>query len=189
MKNTWPCTHFRFKKKRFKLEYCFTREKEIVFAQQKQSIPMSINQFVEMTVFLCLICFSFVDKMQGFLDESGLYAKIQNGQQKLWENDFWENLTVDSADTLRVKNFVEIALSRSISEINTFLHLMQKFKMAAKSGGKTIFQKATSRLATYPPGQKFRSNRSISLRFRDKRVFAFNTKIKDIHQKWRENDF
>ena len=25
-----------------KLEYCFTKEKEIVFAQQKQSIPMSI---------------------------------------------------------------------------------------------------------------------------------------------------
>ena len=34
---------------------------------------MSINQFVEMTVFLCLICFSIYDKMQGFLDESGLF--------------------------------------------------------------------------------------------------------------------
>ena len=56
-----------------KLEYCFAREKEIVFAVQKQSIPMSINQFVEMTVFLCLISFSIYDKMQGFLDESGLF--------------------------------------------------------------------------------------------------------------------
>ena len=34
---------------------------------------MSINQFVEMTIFLCLICFFIYDKMQGFLDESGLF--------------------------------------------------------------------------------------------------------------------
>ena len=60
------------KQKNYKLEYCFAREKEIVFAQQKQSVPMSINQCVEMTIFLCLICFSIYDKMQGFLDESGL---------------------------------------------------------------------------------------------------------------------
>ena len=37
------------------------------------------------------------------------------------------------------KNFVEIAISRSVSEINAFLRLTQKFKMAAKSCGKTIF--------------------------------------------------
>ena len=55
-----------------KLEYCFAREKEIVFAQHKQSVPMSINEFVEMTIFLYLICFSIYDKMQGFIDESGL---------------------------------------------------------------------------------------------------------------------
>ena len=36
-----------------KLEYCFAREKEFVFAQQKQSVPMGINDFVEMTIFLC----------------------------------------------------------------------------------------------------------------------------------------
>ena len=35
---------------------------------------MSINQFVEMTVFLCLICFSIYDKLKGFLDESGLFT-------------------------------------------------------------------------------------------------------------------
>ena len=33
---------------------------------------MSINEFVEMTIFLCLVCFSIYDKMQGFIDESGL---------------------------------------------------------------------------------------------------------------------
>ena len=46
---------------------------------------------------------------------------------------------VDSVYTLRVKNFVEIALSRTISEINALLRFMQKFKMAAESGGKAIF--------------------------------------------------
>ena len=74
-------------------------------------VPMSINEFVEMTIFLCLICFYIYDKMQGFVDESGFfyliffclfiyfflfyyyfffffafYANIQDG----WENKFWE---------------------------------------------------------------------------------------------------
>ena len=69
------------------------------------------------------------------------YAEIQNVHQKWQENDFWKKSPVDSADNLRVKNFVEIALSRSINEINRFLRFMQKFKMAAKSGRKTIFAK------------------------------------------------
>ena len=49
-------------------------------------------------------------------------AEIQDGRQKWWENDFCEKLPVDSANTLWVKIFVEIALSRSVSEINAFLH-------------------------------------------------------------------
>ena len=55
------------------------------------------------------------------------------------KNDFCEKSPVDSADTLGVKNFVEIALSRSVSEISAYLCLTQKFKMAAKSGGKMFF--------------------------------------------------
>ena len=69
---------------------------KLFFAQQKQSFPISINEFVEMTIFLCLICFSIYDKMQGFIDESGLfifllilfyfffafYAEMQDGRQK-----------------------------------------------------------------------------------------------------------
>ena len=69
-------------------------------------------------------------------------AETQDGRQKWWENNFCEKSPVDCADTLWVKNFVEIALSRSISEINVFLHLTQKFKMTAKSGGKMIFAKS-----------------------------------------------
>ena len=46
------------------------------------------------------------------------------------------------ADNLRVQNLVEIALSHTISEMNALLHFTQKFKMAAKSGGKVIFVKS-----------------------------------------------
>ena len=92
--------------------------------------------------------------MQGFIYKSGLfiflfiylyfafYAEIQDGHQKWWENNFCEKSPVDSADTLWFKNFVEITLSRPASEINTFLHFTQKFKMAAKSGGEMIFGKS-----------------------------------------------
>ena len=78
---------------------------------------MSINQFVEITVFLCLICFSIYVKMQGvfFWFFFPFYAEIQNGHQKWRENDFWEKSLVDSADNLWVKNFVEIALPDNLA--------------------------------------------------------------------------
>ena len=44
--------------------------------------------------------------------------------------------------TLWVKNFDEIALPRTVSEINAFLCFMQKFKSAVENGGKTIFGKS-----------------------------------------------
>ena len=68
------------------------------------------------------------------------YAEIQDGRQKWQENDFCEKSPVYSAEILWVKNFVEIALSRSVSKINMFLHFTQKFKMAAKIGEETIFE-------------------------------------------------
>ena len=82
----------------------------------------------------------------------------------------WAMSPVDSADTLWVKNFVEITLSRSVSEINMFLRFTQKFKMAAKSVWENNFWGKCV-------GQKFRRNHSISLRFQDKLVFVFNAKI------------
>ena len=50
------------------------------------------------------------------------------------ENDFLEKLPVDSAYTLQVKNFIEIALSRTVCKTNALLGFTQKFKMAAKNG-------------------------------------------------------
>ena len=57
------------------------------------------------------------------------------------KNDFWEKSPVDSADTLGVKNFDEIVLSRTVSEINVFMCFTQKFKMDSKNGGKMIYGK------------------------------------------------
>ena len=86
---------------------------------------------------------------------------------KKWqENDFCKMLSVHSADTLRVQNFVEIALSHTIFEINALLRFTQKFKMAAKSGGKRFLRKVASRLCRYSAGQKFHR---FSHRFQDKR--------------------
>ena len=50
------------------------------------------------------------------------YTEIQDGCPKKRKNDFWGNMSVHSADTLWVKNFVEIALSRTVFKINVFLH-------------------------------------------------------------------
>ena len=69
-------------------------------------------------------------------------AEIQDGPQKWWETIFGEKLPVDSAGALWVKNFVDMALSRSVSKINTFLCLTQKFKMAAKVAKNDICKKS-----------------------------------------------
>ena len=55
------------------------------------------------------------------------------------ENNFWDNMPVNSTVTLQFKKFVEIALACSVSEINVFFCFTQNSKMAAKSGRKTIF--------------------------------------------------
>ena len=82
------------------------------------------------------------------------------------------------------------SLYLAVSEINMFLCLMQKFKMDAKSGGKTIFcKKSPVDSADILRIKNFRRNHSISLRYQDKRVFAFNAEIQDGRQKWQENDF
>ena len=71
---------------------------------------------------------------------------------------------------------------------NAEIQVTQKFKKAAKSGRKN-FQKIASRFCRYPVGQKFCQNCSNTLRFRNKRVFAFNTEIQDGRQKWPRNSF
>ena len=101
---------------------------------------------------------------------------------KKWrESDFCKMSPVHSADTLWVQNFVEIALSHTVSKMNVLLRFMQKFKRAAKSGGKAIFVKKSPVDSAYIlwlyhapfPRQVF---------------LTFHAEIQDGRQKWRESD-
>ena len=80
----------------------------------------------------------------GFPDKCVLrfMQKFKMATKKWRESDFCKMSPVHSTDTLWVQNFVEIALSCTASEINALLRLMQKFKMAAKSGGEAIVVKS-----------------------------------------------
>ena len=69
---------------------------------------------------------------------------MQDGRQKWQEIHVSEKSPVDSPDPLGVKNFDEITLSRTISEINAFLHFTQKFNVAAKNGRKLFVGNVTS---------------------------------------------
>ena len=95
----------------------------------------------------------------------------------MWKNNFWQNVADDCAylvgqyrgvkmavkiksflkeHTPGVKNFVKIARSHTISEINAILLFTQKFKMATKNGGKKCHD------CIYPTDQKFCPNLSVS---------------------------
>ena len=51
-------------------------------------------------------------------------------------------LADDSADTLGVKNLVEIALSGTVSKINALLHFMQNSRWLSKMAGKRFLAKS-----------------------------------------------
>ena len=72
-------------------------------------------------------------------------------------------------DTLRVKNFVEIALSSRVFEIQAFLCFASFAKNSKIQNGchfwrdKNFFKIGVTTLQRYPAGQKFRRNRDISI--------------------------
>ena len=83
-------------------------------------------------------------------------------RQKFFEN--WENY---SRDILWVKNFVEIALSSTVFEIQAFLCFAIFAKISKIQNGrhfgrdKNFLKIGKTTLQRYPVGQKFRRNRSI----------------------------
>ena len=86
----------------------------------------------------------------------------------LGRGKFFENCRVPSLDTLWVKNFDEIALSRTVKEIEAILC----FAIFGKNpkiqngrhfwGGEIFLRIAKSTFLTYPVGRKFQRNCSIS---------------------------
>ena len=75
---------------------------------------------------------------------------MQDGSQKWWGNMFFfgKKVAHDPAYIMPVENFVEIAVSCTVSEINTILCFTYTFKMAAKNGVKPFFAK-TPRIKSF----------------------------------------
>ena len=81
--------------------------------------------------------------------------KFNMAAKKWRENDFWQNIADDSVYILRVKNFIEMAVSRTVAKIIVFLHFTQKFNMAVKNGGKSIFDKKVQITQNIPQVKNF----------------------------------
>ena len=81
---------------------------------------------------------------------------------------FWKLQRLHSLDTLWVENFDEIALSRTVKQIEANLCFAifgknSKIRNGRHFGGGEIFLKiAKNTMLRYPVGRKFRRNRSIS---------------------------
>ena len=98
----------------------------------------------------------------------GKNSKIQNGRH-MWEGKiFWKLPRVHCSDTLLLDNFDEIALSRTVKEIEAH----SCFAMFGKNskiqnghhfwGGEFFLKIAKSTMFRYLVGWKFRRNRFIS---------------------------
>ena len=122
-----------------------------------------------------------------FLFGFEFYTEIQDGCQNWRENDFCGKLPLDSADTLRVKNFIKIDICHTVSEINMFLCFTQKFKIAAKNGGKNDFWEKSP--VDSPDTLWVKNFVGIPLSRIVSKINAFYPKLQDGRQKWRENEF
>ena len=84
-----------------------------------------------------------------------------------------------SLDTLWVENFNEIALSRTVKEIeaNLCFAIFGKNSKIQNGchfwGGENVLKIANITLLRYPVGRKFRRNRSISHGYGDRSKFVF----------------
>ena len=105
---------------------------------------------------------------------------------------FWKLQRLHSLDILWVENFDEIALSRTVKEIeaNLCFAIFGKNSKIQNGrhfwGGENFLKIAKSTLLRYPVTQKFCPNRSISYGFWDIKIFSFFAKIQDGRQKWRK---
>ena len=98
----------------------------------------------------------------------GKNSKIQNGRHFGGGENFWKLQRLHSLDTLWVENFDEIALSRTVKEIEAnlcFAIFGQNSKIQNGRhfwGGENLLKIAKNSMLRHPVGRKFRRNRSIS---------------------------
>ena len=98
------------------------------------------------------------------------WQKFENSKWPpfLGRGNFFENFRVHSLDTLWVENFDEIALPRTVKEIEAnlcFAILGKNSKIQNGRhfwGGENFLKIAKNTMLRYPVGRKFRRNRSIS---------------------------
>ena len=109
----------------------------------------------------------------------GKNSKIQNGRHFWGGENFLKIERLHSLDTLWVENFDEIALSRTVKEIeaNLCFAIFGKNSKIQNGrhfwGGENFWKIAKSTFLRYPVGRKFRRNRSISHGLGDMSTFAF----------------
>ena len=95
-------------------------------------------------------------------------AKIQNGRHFWGGENFWKIAKIALLDTLWVENFDEIALSRTVKEIEAdwcFAIFGKNSKIQNGRhfwGGENFLKINKSTMLRYPVGRKFGRNRSIS---------------------------
>ena len=98
----------------------------------------------------------------------GKNSKIQNGRYFGEGKIFWKLQRLHSLDTLWVENFDEIALSRTVKEMEAnfcFAIFGKNLKIQNGRhfwGGEIFLKIAKNTMLRYPVGRKFRRNRSIS---------------------------
>ena len=116
-----------------------------------------------------------------------LFHFLQNSKMAAKCGENWNfSPCIGYSRTLWVKNSLKIALSLTVFKIFTIFHFLLKSKMAAKCGENWNFS-PLHRILSYPVGQKFTQNRSISYSFQDIHTFSFSAKIQDGRQKFARN--
>ena len=106
------------------------------------------------------------------------WQKFENSKwPPFWGGEFF--LKIAKITFLRVENFDEIALSRTVKEIeaNLCFAIFGKNSKIQNGrhfwGGENFLKIAKSTFLRYPMGRKFRRNRSISHGLEDMSTFAF----------------
>ena len=89
------------------------------------------------------------------------YAEIQDGRQKWRESDFCLKSPVYSSYTRWAKNFVKLALSRTVSEISVFT-FHAEIKDGHQKWRESDFCEKLPVHCGHLVGRKFQRNRSIS---------------------------
>ena len=142
-----------------------------------------------MTIFVCLICFSIYPKIQGFVHECVFFLRfmqkfkmgVKNGRKMTFGRRLCKyHAGQKISSKLILHHFRDLSACAFYAEI-------QDGRQTCR--GKHFLEKVIGKLCSYPAGQKFRRNCSISHSFRDKCVFVFYAEIQNDAKNGRKTIF